>query len=113
MDLACPENLVNHSCALIGHASSNDRKLTAHETCSDLRLNEHRVHLSLQHIIKDAPPHHFLSIHLHTAISMVNAESRFVTEYDTSRLDAIPRARHVPGPGTPETGLLGSLVQGP
>ncbi|GFR61319.1 hypothetical protein ElyMa_003554100 [Elysia marginata] len=26
----------------------------------------------------------------YTAISMVNAESRFVTEYDTSPLDAIP-----------------------
>ncbi|GFS09612.1 hypothetical protein ElyMa_006626400 [Elysia marginata] len=28
----------------------------------------------------------------YTAISMVNAESRFVTEYDTSPLDAIPRS---------------------
>ncbi|GFR60597.1 hypothetical protein ElyMa_003536200 [Elysia marginata] len=31
------------------------------------------------------------SPYTYTAISMINAESRFVTEYDTSPLDAIPR----------------------
>ncbi|GFR83347.1 hypothetical protein ElyMa_004121400 [Elysia marginata] len=31
------------------------------------------------------------SSYTNTAISMVNAESRFITEYDTSPLDAIPR----------------------
>ncbi|GFS09808.1 activating signal cointegrator 1 complex subunit 3 [Elysia marginata] len=63
-----------------------------------------------QHIIKDASTPSVVfpnaiclvsftasSPYTYTAISMVNAESRFITEYDTSPLVCDP-TRHVPGP---------------